>query len=178
MRRMALAGLGIASLATTSLLIFVLYRWVQGEALTGLLISLTAVLILISGGFGYTALVHSTRFVTHLELWPQSQLAHIRTAGLFSESIHLVSWQEFRARKQLVPSSDRDPYYRIRLRSGLRLTFEHINGRAPMGWVALHRFLEKCSIVPHAKTSEINSSRKTKETPEAIGQSDLAPRLA
>jgi hypothetical protein len=133
MRHMAIGGLVITARVTFSLCAFVGHSFYQGKPLSALLLSFAATWLAISVVFGSTAYGHALGFVVHLELWPQSQLALVRTAGLFSESVQLVGWQAFRTRRSVVHALSRDPNLRLRLKSGRLLAFEHLNGTALLG---------------------------------------------
>ncbi len=110
----------------------------------GLLMSLCGL------GFALLSCRLSRQFVTHLEIWPRSNLAVVRTAGCWRERVHLHGWNEFRTGDLQKPGdvalSRHDPLLRVDLRSGTRLAFDHHGGEAPHGWAALHRFIEKCSV--------------------------------
>lgn len=115
-----------------------------GPVVAGLLVSLC--------GFAFALLSCrlSRQFVTHLEIWPRSNLAVVRTAGCWRERLQLHGWNEFRTgdlqELAQVARSRRDPLLRVDLRSGVRLAFDHHGGEAPHGWAALYRFIEKCSV--------------------------------
>ncbi len=104
-------------------------------------------IVAISGlGFALLACRFSRQFVTQLEIWPRSNLAVVRTAGCCREQIRLLGWNEFRTGNLSPQASRHDALLRVHTRSGQRLAFDQDHGVAPHGWVALHRFLEKCSV--------------------------------
>ena len=109
--------------------------------------------LMVAGGIGLCGVAFawlscrfSRRFVTHLEIWPRSNLALVRSAGCWREKLRLIGWNEFRTSQAVHRSTRGDPLLWVQLRSGRRLAFDLERGEAPNGWVALHRFLEKCSV--------------------------------
>ncbi len=126
-------------------------RWGE-SAWDGRWLAILVTFGLISVALPWAAVSHARRFVVHLEIWPRSNLALVRTAGVFRETIRLVGWNDFRTGQ---PLAERRPaashgLSQVRLRSGLILLFDHAAGDAPLGWTALHRFIEKCSLPPPA----------------------------
>lgn len=117
--------------------------WSVASTGLGLLVALLALT------FARNAWELGIRFVVHLEVWPQSHLAVIRTAGWWSERTDLVPWRDIRTARIAEPTahaSSPDPLVRVHLKSGATLIFDHAYGQTPHSWAALTRFLEKCSL--------------------------------
>lgn len=110
--------------------------------------------LLAVGGLGFALLAcrFARSFVTHFELWPRSHLAVVRAAGCWREQLQLLAWREFSTGHLKAHALAHDPTLRFYTRSHGALIFEQSAGEAPHGWVALHRFLEKCSL-PECPTS-------------------------
>ena len=106
-----------------------------------------ALLLSVSGlGFIVVSCHLARQFVVHLEVWPKSAIAVVRTANCYRESIRLVGWREFRDAQIISkPNEARgDPWLRVRLCSGENLILDHTHGEAPQGWAAVHAFLQNC----------------------------------
>lgn len=146
MRRVALAGLTLSALVIITLATTAFLVYNRGESLPLLQLGLITGIALITVIVGFSSAALSRRYVTRLELWPKSNLALARTAGLFREGTHLIPWHDFRANRTVLPPYGRDPYLRVQLRSGKHLAFEQPTGEAPQGWIALQKFVEFCKI--------------------------------
>ncbi|MCF3649642.1 hypothetical protein [Synoicihabitans lomoniglobus] len=118
------------------------------------IIALTAIL------FVRATVQYSRNFVTHFEIWPKSNLAVVRTAGWWNERLTLVPWIDFRTGSGELPakSARSEALSQVMLRSGRRLIFEQTKGEAPHGWVALHRFIERCSLPEDQDTQPVDRS--------------------
>ena len=114
--------------------------------------ALAATLIAFAVWFGVASYLHARRFVVHFEIWPQSHLVMIRTAGGWRERIILESWNQFSGGARTTSTDQTAPsMLMVRLRSGRVLIFEPLRAEVSHGWVALHRFLDRCSL-PESST--------------------------
>lgn len=98
--------------------------------------------------FGVAASRLARRFVVHLEIWPRSHLAVIKTAGIRRERINMVAWHELSTGQVMSVRgpADLETGLRIRLRSGRMLMLDLHGSDTPHGITAVHRLLDKCSL--------------------------------
>ena len=157
MRRIARGALALSAIVLTPLFVYTGLNFAQGESLPVAQFVGILAIAAITGVLAASSVLLARRYVTLLELWPQSNLAHVRTAGLGSEKIHLIPWQEFRANRGIISAHARDPYLRVHLRSGRHLAFEQTIGEAPQGWIALQRFATRRGIPETVTTIRENS---------------------
>ena len=146
MRRIALGGLALSSLVIITLAATATLSSIREAAISPLQIIVMMIVALITGIVGFSSVSSARRYVVHFELWPKSNLALVRTAGLWNETTHLIPWHDFRANRSVISSHARDPYLRTHLRSGKHLSFEQPTGEAPRGWAALQDFVENCEL--------------------------------
>ena len=149
---MATAGIALALLVLLPLIGVIGFQLMQGHSVSWGQIGLGVGICLIAFAFLRSVIALASRFVVHMEVWPSSNLVHLRTAGITSERIHLIPWHDFRTHREVIPHDHINPYLRAQLSSGRRLAFEHASGTVPHGWPALRRFIEKCHI-PEAMTN-------------------------
>lgn len=104
--------------------------------------------------FGMASTRVARRFVTHLEIWPQSSLAVIKTAGILRERVSMVGWNEFATGqvRRIHISSEHESPLRVRLRSRRVLMFDFADSETPRGVSAVHRFVSKGSVPDHPLT--------------------------
>ncbi|GAB5561109.1 MAG: hypothetical protein SynsKO_27560 [Synoicihabitans sp.] len=105
-------------------------------------------LMALAMGFAIVSWQTSQRYVIHLEVWPQSHLAVTRKAGFGGEQVNLLAWRDFRTAvmSEMTETPPVESSLKIRLGTGKRVNFDHVQGAAPHGWAALGRFLTKCSL--------------------------------
>lgn len=174
MRRVALGGLVLSSLVILTLALTTVIRARQGEVLPPLPLVIMVLIALISGVVGFSSVSLARRYVTYFELWPKSNLALVRTAGLWTEKTHLVPWHDFRANRSVISAKSRDPYLRVHLRSGKHLAFEQITGEAPRGWHALQGFVESCDTPVNEEAGNELSSRSSDAIPSRFERNFIA----
>ena len=172
MRRLAWGGLTFSFLVATSLIVVSSVRFYPSESLPVVELGIITAIGIFTAMLGYSSVSLAKRYVTFFQLWPKSNLALVRTAGVTSEATHLIPWQDFRAHQEVLPAHDRDPYLRVRLRAGKKLAFEQSTGEAPYGWAPLQRFVQKCTIPENSTLSP--TTAVTDSLPAKFNRQELA----
>lgn len=133
-RLMARFAIGLSAVVLTTLIAAIIWRLRESgqHAVTLPLIAGASAIVVVS-----TLLLHETcsfalQFVTHFEIWPQSHLAVVRTAGIGLDRLQLVPWTDFPRPppRTGAPRGGRETLWRQRLKSGRRLIFDFTPGRS------------------------------------------------
>jgi hypothetical protein len=128
---MARAGIFIGVCALGMLANALLRRFPQDSTVSAWPFVVAPLIAAIGAVFIHSACAFSRQFVTSIEVWPQSNLVLVRTAGIWGESVKLQPVNAFISANRKVTADRNAPPIRIQLRSSLRLIFDQHSAEAP-----------------------------------------------